>query len=178
MGWWTLEEGVGTNAIDWSGHGRHGTLIGDPQWVAGYDGGALEFDGTNYVDTGYTEDLATYTIACWVKSPAAPSGAAPSGPMHREQNYQFNWNHGNEVFRGAAAMNAGGAWQAASYMPLQANRWYYLAATYDGNVFNAYRDGVLITSTPVSSAAKCVSASRKRFPWWALRGSRIYTPMS
>ena len=148
MGWWTFEEGTGTTAVDWSGQGRHGMFVGEPQWVAGYDGGAVEFDGSSYVDTGYTEDLATYTIACWVKSPAAPSGAAASGPLHREQNYQFNWNHGNEVFRGAAAMNAGGDWRDASYMPLSANRWYHLAATYDGTTFNAYRDGVLITSRP------------------------------
>ena len=153
MGWWTLEEGAGGTAVDWSGQGRHGTLVGDAQWVPGFDGGALEFDGASYVDTGYTENLAEWTIACWVKSPAAPSGASPSGPLHREQNYQFNWNHGNEVFRGAAAMNVGGTWHAAKYTPLQANRWYHLAATYDGSVFNAYRDGVLITSNSAPSGA-------------------------
>ncbi|UCD53411.1 MAG: LamG domain-containing protein [Phycisphaerales bacterium] len=160
MGWWKLDEGEGTAALDWSGHGRHGTFEGEPVWVAGIDGGALEFDGSSYVDTGYTENLATYTIACWAKSPDAPSGAAPSGPLHREQNYQFNWNHGNEVFRGAAAMNTGG-WQAASYMPLQANTWYHLAATFDGTALNAYRDGVLITSTPISAAPNAEGNSAK-----------------
>jgi len=48
-------------------------------------------------------------------------------------------------------MQVGGAWYAASYMPLEANTWYHLAATYDGSVFNAYRDGVLITSNPAPS---------------------------
>jgi len=144
---------MGTTAVDWSGHGRHGSLQGEPQWVAGFDGGALEFDGSNHVDTGYTEDLATWTITCWAKSPAAPSDASPSGPLHREQNYQFNWNHGNEVYRGAAAMNAGGDWRAAKYMPLSANTWYHLAATYDGTTFSAYRDGVLITGNPGSWGA-------------------------
>ncbi|MHC4628313.1 MAG: LamG domain-containing protein, partial [Planctomycetota bacterium] len=153
MGWWKLDENMGTTAVDWSGHGRHGSLEGEPQWVAGYDGGALEFDGGNHVDTGYTENLAEWTIACWTKSPAAPSGDSPSGPLHREQNYQFNWNHGNEVFRGAAAINVGGTWHAAKYTPLSANTWYHLAATYDGNVFNAYRDGVLITSNTAPSGA-------------------------
>ncbi|MHC4627562.1 MAG: LamG domain-containing protein, partial [Planctomycetota bacterium] len=165
MGWWKLDENMGTTAVDWSGHGRHGGLQGDPQSVAGYDGGALEFDGSNHVDTGYAEDLAEWTIACWVKSPAAPSGASPSGPLHREQNYQFNWNHGNEVFRGAAAMNVGGTWHAAKYTPLSANTWYHLAATYDGNVFNAYRDGVLITSNmapsgPANSESNSVKLGR------------------
>jgi len=150
-GWWTLDEGIGTTAVDWSGHGNHGAFVGDPQWVPGYDGSALEFDGDDYVDTGNTEDLANWTIACWVMSPEAPSGASPSGPLHREKNYQFNWNHGNDVFRGAAAMQVGGTWHAAKYMPLSANTWYHLAATYDGSVFIAYRDGVLITSNPAPS---------------------------
>ena len=161
MGWWKLDEGQGTIAVDWSGHGRHGTFEGEPVWAPGIDGGALDFDGSSYVDTGYTEDLATYTIACWAKSPDAPSGGAASGPLHREQNYQFNWNHGNEVFRGAAAMNAGDTWQAASYMPLQADTWHHLAATYDGTEFKAYRDGVLITTTPVSVAPNAETNSLK-----------------
>lgn len=50
-------------------------------------------------------------------------------------------------------MNVGGTWHAASYMPLSANTWYHLAATYDGSVFNAYRNGVLITSNPAPSGA-------------------------
>ena len=151
VGWWTLDEGMGTTALDWSGYGNHGTFESDPQWVPGYDGGALEFDGDDYVDTGNTEDLANWTITAWVISPEAPSSDSPSGPLHREQNYQFNWNHSNDVFRGAAAINAGGAWHAAKYMPLAANTWYHLAATYDGNVLKAYRDGVLITSNPAPS---------------------------
>jgi len=151
VGWWTLDEGMGTTALDWSGYGNHGTFEGDPQWVPGYDGDALEFDGDDYVDTGNTEDLANWTITAWVISPEAPSSDSPSGPLHREQNYQFNWYHSNDVFRGAAAINAGGAWHAAKYMPLAANTWYHLAATYDGNVLKAYRDGVLITSNPAPS---------------------------
>jgi len=153
MGWWKLDEGIGTTAVDWSGYNHHGTFNGDPEWVAGYDGGALEFDGDDYVDTGYTENLANWTITAWVISPEAPSADAPSGPVHRENNYQFNWNHGNEVFRGAAAINVGGTWYAAKYEPLVANRWYHLAATYDGDVLRAYRDGVLITSNSAPSGS-------------------------
>jgi hypothetical protein len=52
VGWWTLDEGIGTTAVDWSGRGNHGVFVGDPQWVPGYDGSALEFDGDDYVDTG------------------------------------------------------------------------------------------------------------------------------
>ena len=59
VGWWRLDEGAGTTAFDSSGNGRDGTLNGDPQWVAGYLGGALEFDGDDHVDTGYSGTLQT-----------------------------------------------------------------------------------------------------------------------
>ena len=35
VGWWRLDEGLGTRASDSSGLGNHGTLQGNPQWVAG-----------------------------------------------------------------------------------------------------------------------------------------------
>ena len=150
-GWWTLDEGEGTTAVDWSGQGKHGAFQGDLLWVDGVDGGALEFDGDDYVDTGNTQDLAKWTIACWVRSPAAPANASPSGPLHREKNYQFNWDHTDVTFRGAAAMEIGGTWYAASYMPVAANQWYHLAATFDGTAMRAYRDGVLITTNTAAS---------------------------
>jgi len=35
IGWWTFDEGGGNIAIDWSGHGNNGTVVGDPEWVDG-----------------------------------------------------------------------------------------------------------------------------------------------
>jgi hypothetical protein len=154
VGWWTLDEGSGGTAVDWSGHGNHGALIGDPQWVDGYLGGALDFDGNDHVDTGNTTDLVTWTVAAWAISPDAPSGGAASGPVHREKNYQIDWNHANEVFRGAAAVRVGGAdgaWHAASFGPLQGNTWYHLAATFDGTALTSYKNGVLMVSNTAAA---------------------------
>ncbi len=151
VGWWRLDEGSGTIAYDSSDYGRDGTLQGDPEWVVGQIGGALDFDGDDHVDTGWSENLTNWTIACWAKSPAAPSGDSPSGPLHRENNYQFNWNHGDGTFRASAALNVGGTWYAAKYEPLEADVWYHLAATYDGETLSAYRDGELITSNEAPS---------------------------
>jgi hypothetical protein len=68
VGWWKFDEGQGSVALDWSGHGNHGPLVGDPQWVAGYDGGALDFDGSDdYVEVPQlVQD--DFTIAFWVKT--------------------------------------------------------------------------------------------------------------
>ena len=69
-GWWKLDDGSGTTAIDSSSGGHNGTLTNGPVWVAGHLGGALQLDGTDdYVDTGWTENLTRWTISIWVISP-------------------------------------------------------------------------------------------------------------
>jgi hypothetical protein len=149
VGWWKLDETSGTSAKDSSDNDNNGTLVGGPQWQpsGGKLGGALKFDGVDdYVDTGYNANLSNWTVAVWVKSPTAPSGENQSGPVHGEKNYQINWNHMMENFRGAAGVQTGGAWYPASFGNLQADTWYHLAVTYDGENLKAYKDGVLITN--------------------------------
>ena len=57
---WRFDETSGTTALDSSGNGLNGTLEGDPQWVAGAIGGALEFDGDDYVDFGAPDVFECY----------------------------------------------------------------------------------------------------------------------
>jgi hypothetical protein len=150
---WKLDETEGSNASDSSGNNLDGTLIGNPQWQpsGGKFGGALKLDGVDdYVETDYATDLPVWTVAVWVNSPAVPSSEVPSGPVHRDKNYHINWNHSFDDFRGTAGVQVADTWYAASFGDLQANNWYHLAATYDGEDFKAYKDGILITnnSTP------------------------------
>ncbi len=69
--WWMLDEGEGTSVLDWSGHGHHATFTGEPQWVDGYDGTALNFDG---LDDSVIHRLAAeetwqaYTVTVWAKA--------------------------------------------------------------------------------------------------------------
>jgi hypothetical protein len=69
VAYWRLDEGSGTTAHDSTGNGNDGTFNGDPQWVVGYLGGALEFDGSDdWLDCGNDPslDLTTWTIAFWL----------------------------------------------------------------------------------------------------------------
>ena len=69
---WSLDEGSGTTVYDSSGRGNDGTLGGDPQWIVGRTGMALDFNGEgDYVDCGDSEDFQftdQMTVACWVRS--------------------------------------------------------------------------------------------------------------
>jgi hypothetical protein len=142
-----FNEGSGTATVDSSGNGYNATLEGGPAWVAGVYGLALGFDGVSSFGTASgVPYLPAWTVSGWVKSPAAPTNGAPSGPIHHSQNFHFNWNHSNPAFMGTAALSVGGVWYGASFGSLAANTWYFLAATYDGKALNAYSNGVLMTS--------------------------------
>jgi hypothetical protein len=160
VGWWKLNDGSGNKAIDSNdnGHPRHnGTLMNGAQWATGKIGGGLQFDGVNdYVDVNdpaYTTDLPRWTVCVWVTSPAAPSGAASSasGPVYRDSNYQLTWNHQTAASRGGVGVQVGGTWYPASFGALEANTWYHLAGTYDGETVKAYKDGILITANTAPS---------------------------
>jgi len=73
--WWTLDEGVGTTVVDWSGHNNHGTLNGNSQWVYGYDSGALEFYGSgDFVETTDYQGITgtdPRTCCAWIKTTTA-----------------------------------------------------------------------------------------------------------
>jgi hypothetical protein len=59
VGWWKLDDGAGTTAVDSSPSAAHGTLVGGVEWVPGRIGGALHFDGsTGQVDVPANSNLA------------------------------------------------------------------------------------------------------------------------
>jgi hypothetical protein len=94
VGWWTFDEGRGTTAVDWSGHGNHGSIMNtnDPLWVDGYQITAMDMAGAAYVhvdgDSWSTIENEA-TIAMWVYG----------DPAQMPQNNSAFWAHdgGNRV---------------------------------------------------------------------------------
>ncbi|HEW79854.1 MAG TPA: hypothetical protein ENH34_07835 [Phycisphaerales bacterium] len=78
VGWWRLNDGSGSTAVDSSVNGYTGTLMGEPNWVSGKVDGALDFNGVSdyVVVTGCYGVLGNGPAASttWIKAPASMAG--------------------------------------------------------------------------------------------------------
>ncbi len=74
LGWWTLDEGMGTTAVDWSGHGKHGQITGSASWTHGMQGGALYLSGgASVAIPPMNVSTNTVTLTAWVKKDGSQS---------------------------------------------------------------------------------------------------------
>ena len=176
VGWWAFDEGIGKIAFDSSPSANHGDLIGDPQWVEGMLGTGLSFDGDgDYVETGFTEDLEIWTIACWVKSPSEPKHGPHTRPLCREKNYQINWDHPQPAYVGTVALRVGTTWYGASLQPLERDTWYHIVGTYDGEDLKAYRNGSLVSVNSEPSGVPSFEPRSLRIGRHAVFEDRFFT---
>ena len=77
IGLWGFDDDGGDTARDSSENEHDGELVGNPKWVEGKFGGALEFDGSNHVDMGNAESLqfdGDVTIVFWAKPENVAAG--------------------------------------------------------------------------------------------------------
>ena len=78
VGFWELDDGSGSTAADSSVNGYTGTLMGEPNWVSGKVGGALEFNGgSDYVVVNGCYGVlgnGPATSTAWFKAPASEAG--------------------------------------------------------------------------------------------------------
>jgi len=152
VGWWKLDDGQGGLVLDWSGLGNHGTVFGDPNWVAGQIDGALDLDGFgNCVDIGDPNSLnftEAISLLAWIKTDAASNSADQSYITKGNDSYALRHSADNNLqFRISETAFVG--------TPVQGSFndvWHHLAGTYDGNRLILYVDGEL-RSTTVSTEA-------------------------
>mgnify|MGYP001097735232 CR=1 FL=1 len=154
LGIWLLDEGTGDTTEDATGNGNDGTLMGGPEWVAGWSGSALDFSGSNsYVDCGNAEALnvEVFSVSFWCNIPNTQSwnhmiskgqhGASGSpgsvnwGVMmySNEETILFE-TYNNTTWTGISADTTTG-------------QWHHVVATYDGSNMQLYHDGVQAANT-------------------------------
>jgi hypothetical protein len=132
VGAWLFDEGAGTIAKDSSKFGNNGT-IKEPNWVAGKNGKALQFDAAKNTvveipDKNNIYTLTNLTVACWVK--VAKTNANWMGLVGKWElantgvrNFGL-WLHNPDCTPGFQAYGT------------------HVAATYDGKKAVVYADGV------------------------------------
>lgn len=133
VAYWMFNEGDGIIASDSSGNGYDGDLLGDPEWVDGHFGGALEFDGSqDEVNVLYDEALnpaEAFTVCVWANvdpgsgGHRAPISCRDDGPL---SGYIIYAEPGNtwQYWIGT------GAWNSIQGPAVELGEWTHLAATY------------------------------------------------
>jgi hypothetical protein len=140
VGWWTFDETGGAVAADSSGQGNNGTIVGNPQWVPGKIGGALQFDGNTYVNCGRSPSLNIrdqITIAFWFKVQAFTNTweafLAKSDAAYRSSRGDGSGNGTHLGITGGNYFNAPTI--------ITDNQWHHYCGTYDGATAIIYIDG-------------------------------------
>ena len=144
-----FDETSGTSAIDTTGNGWNGTLVGGASRVAGKSGNAVDLSGTNqYValPSGVVSSNDTITVAAWVNLDTVSnwtrifdfgSGTAtnmfltPKNGANGKIRFGIKNNGSAEqIIDGQAALPTGG--------------WHHVAVTLNGPTGTLYVDGVQV----------------------------------
>ncbi len=139
-GHWAMNDGSGTTAADSSGT-SDGTLHGDPTWQSGKLGGALEFDGSDWVDTNSIVLPATgdFTTSGWVQTSTPQNGALlGQGPSADPRLILY----GTRTTSGDIARLYLQGQIAVSTTKTNDGDWHQVTLTRSGSQFKIYVDGV------------------------------------
>lgn len=143
VGYWPLNEGVGTVAGDSSGGGYTGTITA-ATWANGKRGKALSFDGSgDFVSAPVTASSIlnisgnTITQSAWVY----PTANVTNGTIAtRNAGYYFQRHSDGTLAMYLYGTNSPGYHYSTGTVPL--NQWSHVAYTYNGSVITFYINGV------------------------------------
>ena len=149
VAYWKLDVGSGNTVYDSSTSGNDGTFEGDPQWVAGYYGAALAFDGTDdNIDCGNDPSLNItdeITLSAWINMAQRPVADGWYTIQWKEGAYSmYLYGTGNTVTTLAADfwLSTGRAdiWNGPD-IDIPTNDWTHIAVTFNGTDFEFYVNG-------------------------------------
>ena len=163
LGFWKLDETTGaTQFVDSSGNARPATIVGTPTYgVAGIDGTAVTFSGTQYgsiAAPAWFSSPTAFTAEAWMKITATADveliGRDNSGSAPGASDRIFRLHHntsGSAVGAILFLSNSSGTYvEFGSGTSLADNAWHHIVATWDGATAKLYVDGNLANSAALS----------------------------
>ncbi len=169
---WQFNEGSGSVIADSGPHGLDGTLVAGaaPTWIAGLEGSALRFDGSDAVALPDSPALepAQLTVAAWVRRAGTPGTFRYMFSKGASSCLRSSYGLYTGADGGGAFYVAGdGFFTLSPAVPPGAiwdGRWHRLAGGYDGARVRLYLDGVQVGSgTPAPTHIEYGVASRAPF---------------
>jgi len=166
-----FDEGQGITAEDLSGNNNNGDIIGEPKWVNGNSGSALEFSGaenTHHVEVADTPSLnpdKEITLLAWIFIDIwEPTGGVVSKYIGsgNQRSYNMHMDHDTNLsFR--ASVSSNGAYQVGTSTTnavapegtLVEGQWQHVAMTYKGDEFlRLYLNGNMVAESAATATPR------------------------
>lgn len=181
VAYWRFDEDEGDTVIDASGNGHDATMKGEVQRVEGRVGKGVYLNGEKGagVVTPDAEDLnltEAITVEAWVKPDQLKREAtydivnkgSDRGPGYR---LFISWNSLRFRSGGGFGEDFWDVGGSLALTPMTWGRWHHVAATYDGQVYRIYLNGVELASggtlhgekenVPLDGAAHPITVNNK-----------------
>ncbi len=173
VAYFKLDDMEGTVAVDASGNGNDGTLIGDNlEWVSGYDAGGLGYavpasgdvgDRLEFPTNGMSTAAGTVCVWAYLADPQpASSGRYIFGHTTQPQfndRIQLYMQDGTTPSRFLDVGLGGSHTTRTDIMELPMEEWLHVAMTWDNGVYAIYVDGEQVASGSYSGLANLHSVA-------------------
>jgi len=168
VGYWKMDERVGTSTNDTSGNGYTGTLVGGPTWANGKFGPGVSFDGSNDIITTGLDIITTsaYTVSFWVYPRALNQFDSFFTAEYQDSDFGFYYDGPELIFCNVGDFNCGvSGFATSNNNVLTLNAWNHVAVVYnDGGTATIYVNGV--NQTADSTLAEGTSGGDFAFGHW------------
>jgi hypothetical protein len=142
------------DATDASGNMLDGTIMGDPNFVEGVAGMAMDLDGVDdYVDCGndpIIDAISEISVSAWLNIRSINT-AWQAAVVKGENAWRLgNVNLDPRFHFGITIWNAPDTASVDGAIEVGFDEWHHVTGTFDGANISVYLDGVLDTSVPTT----------------------------